>query len=62
MIEENCTVQDASTFKGAATEIFRRAGFQLHKWHSDVPKLEIEELQGAEDSVNFARQQLGIKT
>ena len=55
------TVQEASKFKDTATEIFSKAAFQLQKWHSNVNELELEELQGTEDSLGFAKQQLVVK-
>ena len=63
LIGGGSTVQEASKLKDTATEIFSKAAFQLHKWHSNVPELELEqeELQGTEDSLSFAKQQLGVK-
>ena len=33
------TVQETEEKKAKTTEIFRRATFRLHKWHSNIPKL-----------------------
>ena len=37
------TVQETEQKKATTTEIFRQATFHLHKWHSNIPKLEISE-------------------
>ena len=48
--------------RAKTTEIFRRATFHLHKWHSNIPKLEISEDAGNEDDLSYAKQQLGVKS
>ena len=55
------TVGKVRQLKKTSTDIFNDATFQLHKWHSNVPALEVEETQpstSAEET--FAKQQLGV--
>ena len=56
------TVQETEEKKAKTTEIFRQATFHLHKWHSNIPKLEISEDAGSEDHFSYAKQQLGVKS
>lgn len=56
------TVQETEEKKAKTTEIFRRATFHLHKWHSNIPKLEISEDAGNEDDLSYAKQQLRVKS
>ena len=44
------------------TEIFRRATFHLHKWHSNIPKFDIPEDAENENGFSFAKQQLGVES
>ena len=34
----------------------------MHKWHSNIPKLEISEDAENEDDLSYAKQQLGVKS
>ena len=61
LIGGGSTVQKASKLKDMDTEILNKAAFQLHKWKSNVPELELEELQDTEDSMSFANLQLVVK-
>ena len=57
------TVEKVNELKKTSKEIFSDATFQLHKWHSNVPALEVEETQlssSAEET--FAKQQLGVRS
>ena len=56
------TVQETEQKKATTTEIFRQATFHLHKWHSNIPKLEISEDAENEDDLSYAKQQLGVKS
>ena len=47
--------------KGTAVGVFRGAGFELHKWNSNVPELEADN-QLTEDSQTYAKEQLIVKT
>ena len=40
----------------------QRATFHLHKWHSNIPELEISEDAENEDELSYAKQQLGVKS
>ena len=46
-------------FKIAAIEIFRRAGFVLHKWHSNRPELEDDVKRESGELTTYAKEQLG---
>ena len=56
------TVPETEQKKATTTEIFRQATFRLHKWHSNIPKLEISEDAENEDDLSYAKQQLEIKS
>lgn len=56
------SVQETEQKKATTTEIFRQATFHLHKWHSNIPKLEISEDAENEDDLSYAKQQLGVKS
>ena len=47
--------------KGTAIGVFKQAGFELHKWNSNVPELETYD-QLTEDIQTYAKEQLGLKT
>ena len=55
------TVDQVHELKGTAIRVFERAGFELHKWNSNVPELEVDN-QLTEDSQTYAKEQLGVKT
>ena len=48
-------------FKTKATEIFREAGFELHKWHSNDKELESEDADETDSEQSYAKQQLGVR-
>ena len=51
------TIEQAQAMKDDATEIFKDAGFTLHKWHSNERKLEDSSSDNEEKT--FAKEQLG---
>ena len=55
------TVTEVESLKESAIEIFDRAHFQLHKWHSNEPSLEAPGGHDPETETSFAKQQLGVK-
>ncbi|XP_020909539.1 uncharacterized protein LOC110247453 [Exaiptasia diaphana] len=55
------TVEEALQKKTSATDIFKDANFQLHKWHSNVKELEIYH-DVKESEVSYAKEQLGTKS
>ena len=55
------TVTEVESLKESAIEIFDRAHFLLHKWHSNEPSLEVPGGHDAETEPSFAKQQLGVK-
>ena len=56
------SVETVRELKDKTTEIFSKATFQLHKWHSNVTELELAEVPESEDSLSYAKQQLGVRT
>ncbi|KAK3742407.1 hypothetical protein QZH41_020716, partial [Actinostola sp. cb2023] len=62
LITGGSTVEEAKLIKDTATEIFDKAGFTLHKWHSNATELDPNnEQQGAcETPETYAKQQLGV--
>ena len=55
-------ITDAQTLKDTATQIFKKAGFVLHKWHSNFPKLEENNPEQSSIEQTCATQQLGVKS
>ena len=55
------TVDQVHELKGTAIGVLKQAGFELHKWNSNVPELEADN-QLTEDSQTYAKEQLGVKT
>jgi hypothetical protein len=54
------TVTEVESLKESAIEIFDRAHFLLHKWHSNEPSLEAPGGHDPETEPSFAKQQLGV--
>ena len=52
------TVDEATDLKRNSIEIFADGGFQLHKWHSNVPSLGDEE-ENNDGEITYAKQKLG---
>ena len=56
------TVSDVAQLKETTKSMFGKAGFELHKWHSNDPTLEDEgKGQQKGESQSFAKQQLGVR-
>ena len=54
------TIKEALKLKETAKSIFKEATFELHKWHSSLPALEVETPSPGEEQ-SYAKQQLGLK-
>ena len=52
------TVDQVHELKGTAIWVFKGAGFESHKWNSNVPELDTDN-QLTEDSQTYAKEQLG---
>ena len=61
LIQGACTTNELSKFKECSTQIFKDAGFTLHKWNSNQPDLEEEDAY-RDDNQTFAKQQLAKDT
>ena len=60
LINGGQTIQEARHIKNSAIEIFAKAGFELHKWHSNVAELESVEVPPCATGETYAKQQLGV--
>lgn len=60
LISGSTTVCKTQELKDKTTTIFQDACFNLHKWHSNVPKLESKQSPQAEGEPTYAKQQLGV--
>ena len=60
MITGDTNVEKVKHLKETAIDIFHKADFELHKWHSNVPELESEVKPSDESGQSFAKQQLGV--
>ena len=54
------TVDQGCGLKEVAISVFGEAGFKLHKWHSNVEKLEAEDVL-KDEGQTYAKEQLGVK-
>ena len=54
------TVDQGCRLKEVAASVFGEAGFKLHKWHSNVEKLEVEDVL-RDEGQTYAKEQLGVK-
>ena len=50
-------VDQVHELEGTATVVFKGAGFELHRWNSNVPELEADN-QLTEESQTYAMEQL----
>jgi predicted metalloprotease with PDZ domain len=58
------TVEQAKTRKEISREILQDATFELHKWSSNVPQLEVDEVHQVSelsDEQSYAKTQLMVK-
>ena len=55
------TTEEVQHLKQISVEIFSRASFKLHKWHSNRKEQVKEELDDLESEESFAKQQLKSK-
>ena len=53
-------LQEVEKIKSHAIELFEKGGFKLHKWHSNEPNLETNNLSSQKE-LNFAKEHLGTK-
>ena len=60
LITGDTNVEKVKHLKETAIDIFQKADFELHKWHSNVPKLESKVKPSDESNQSFAKQQLGV--
>ena len=69
------TTEEVKQKKATTTEIFAQATFHLHKWHSNVKELELDDVpednakelepvtvNEHEDDLSYAKQQLGVQS
>ena len=54
------TVPEVRTLKEMAVAVFGEAQFELHKWHSNAPELEVSSAPGVWNQ-SYAKEQLGVK-
>ena len=62
LISGRDNVTEVKSLKDTTTQIFREAGFVLHKWHSNHPELEENDLAQNSTEQTYAKQHLGVKT
>ena len=54
------SLQQVEKIKSDSIELFEKGRFKLHKWNSNEPDLETNDLSSQKE-LNFAKEQLGIK-
>ena len=64
LLTGGCVVEEVKHLKETAIEIFDRAQFKLHKWHSNAEELETSDPAGSgtDTDQSYAKQQLGVKS
>jgi hypothetical protein len=64
LLTGGCVVEEVKHLKETAIEIFDRAEFKLHKWHSNIEELETSDpdSSGTDTDQSYAKQQLGVKS
>ena len=55
-------ITDAQFLKDTAIQVFKEAGFVLHKWHSNFPELEENNPKQILTEQTYAKRQLSVKT
>ena len=60
LISGGPTVEDAQQVKLVSTEIFSRASFEMHKWHSNAVELEHSSDASRAEPETYAKEQLGV--
>ena len=61
LISGGQTVEEAIKIKNSATELFAKAKFELHKWHSNDETLESTQVvSGGDAAPTYAKMQLGV--
>ena len=54
------SLQEVEKIKSDSIELFEKGGFKLHKWHSNEPNLETNDLS-SEKELNSTKEHLGAK-
>ena len=64
LLTGGCVVEEVKHLKETAIEIFDRAQFKLHKWHSNIEELETSDpdSSGTNTDQSYAKLQLGVKS
>ena len=60
LITGDTNVEKVKHLKETAIDIFQKADFELHKWHSNVSELESDVKPSDESDQSFAKQQLRV--
>ena len=60
LITGDTNVEKMKHLKETAIDIFQKADFELHKWHSNVPELKSGVKPSNKSDQSFAKQQLGV--
>ena len=61
IISGGCTSDEVRELKSTAVEVFKDAGFELHKWHSNEKHFESDQRDEQDLEQSYAKQQLGVK-
>ena len=61
MVTGGDNVREVKNIKSESIELFEKGGFKLHKWHSNEPQLETDDLS-FQSELNYAKESLGTKT
>ena len=59
VISGGYTIEEMQQFKDTAIQVFKDAGFSLHKWHSNEKQLEGDQIQIGDNEQMYTKQQLG---
>ena len=62
IISRGNTTAEVQGLKKTITSMFAKAKFTMHKWNSNDPQLESENVVPVDEQQSYAKQQLGVKT
>ena len=55
LVSGSNTIEEVEVIKQKSIELFRKCGFNLHKWHSNIPSLQSSNTK-SESELTYAKQ------
>ena len=57
LVSSSDTIEEVEVIKQKSIELFRKGGFNLHKWHSNIPSLQSSNTK-SESELTYAKEKL----